>query len=303
MFWPFMIPDTIVVGNAAAPEQLTEPQVIIRLGPEHIKAGGKQVTGGKSVVQRIFIDQRPARDVHQYGATRQSVERSTVDDAVSVRLGRGVDGKEVAMRQHLMERREVCGALFKLRRQTPGLMVEHGHIETPSPPRDCTADPAQPKDSETLAAETNTKQIALAKATAPALAHDAVILASAPGGAKQHHEGKVGGTVGKHTRRVRHNQAVCFGRRDIDVVVTDGTGRADADGRGEAGNDVRAQRERMGKHDGFSAVGCGRLDDLIGGHVIGALVNQGIELSVGTRDHVAREPGGQDQAVLHEAGM
>ena len=147
-----------------------------------------------------------------------------------------------------------------------------------------------------LPVDAHAQQVALADAIAPAGAHDLVVLIGAPCRRQQHHEGEVGGALGQHARRVRHHDAARLGRGDVDMVVADAAGCADADAVGQLRDRLGRQRQRVGEQKRLGAMrGCG-FDDFGHRHVVLAIGHNGIELLSRPRHHVARHEGSEHEA-------
>ncbi len=138
------------------------------------------------------------------------------------------------MGQHGVKIGVVFRALFQFGRQPGTTVIQHLHVKAARPLSQCAADAAHAEDADALPGDANAQQVALADAVTPALAHDTVILGAATGRGQQQHHGMIGGAFVQHAGGIGHHHPTRPRRGNIDMVVPDAAGCADANGIGQA---------------------------------------------------------------------
>ncbi len=199
-----------------------------------------------------------------------------------------------------MELGEPGGAVFLLGRQAVAGVVEDRHAEAAGAAGHRLADSAHAQQSQRLAGDADAQQVPLADAVPPAGAHQRVILVGTAGGGQEQPEGEIGGAIVQHARGVGDDHPGGAGGGDVDMIEADRAGGADAQPGRQSGDGGGVEAEGVGEQDRLRFVGLGGGDRLGRGHVVGAAVDQGVELGGGAGgDGVGQQRRDQEAGFGH----
>ncbi len=134
-----------------------------------------------------------------------------------------MQGDEIGLRQHVVERTEFKADYFLLiRRQAVGSAIKHAHVEATGAPRRRLADtPLAANQPDCLAGDIAAQQIGRLGTRENTAAHQRGALHQPPRNGKQQRKGDVGGRIGDHRRHDRHRYAEPGRRFNIDPVGCD----------------------------------------------------------------------------------
>jgi hypothetical protein len=227
--------------DVVEPEQLGRN---VRLALEHVEAG----TGDDAVLQRLderlFVDDRAARDVDEVAVLAEGSQHLGIDELARARATRRDDDEKI----------DFGGEPFGVGQEAIGRVallapcrVGDAHAEGFGAAGDGLADAAEADDAQPRAADLARQgHRPLGPAAA---AHITIGLDDAPGDGEDEGHRQVGDLVVEHVRRVRDGNAAFHGSGDIDAVVADAEHRDDLE-RGHLRDQLARHLRLAARRDG-----------------------------------------------------
>ncbi len=170
----------------------------------------------------VLVDQAAARGVHDPHPVSHAVERSGVEQTCRLLVEREMEGDEVRLRIHDLERRRrLDPQLAEALERHVRVVGDHAHSEAERSPRHLPADPAQAEDAERLPGELDPREAC----PLPGPGGECrVRLGHVAGDREQQRNRVLGRRHDGRLRRVRdHDPPPC---RRVDVDVVDAHARA-----------------------------------------------------------------------------
>ena len=142
------------------------------------------------------------------------------DQVARLRHQRHVQAHEIRLPQQALGADQLQSQLFLDRfRRRPRVVINDAHRKAARPPRHRLADASHAENAQRAVMHVLPHQQIHAPLRPLAGMHELVALDHAPRGGQQQREREIGGRIGEHVRRVRHQDAEARGRRQVDVVV------------------------------------------------------------------------------------
>jgi hypothetical protein len=215
-----------------------QARVHLGLALEHVEAGGEDHLFLECGCQRLLVDNRAARRVHENGVGLHEAQPAGVDEVPGLVGERYVQGHDVALGQ---QRVEVAAPADDAR--VMARVVQHLHAEAGGAASYGLADAAEADDAQHGAVHVAPQVLVDVPARPATGAQVGFRLPRASRRREDEQEGEVGGRLVQHTGRVAHGDAVVGCGLEVDVVVTDG----------DVGHDAQPGRARR-EHSGVDAI-------------------------------------------------
>ena len=193
-------------------------RVATRFRHETVKPGPGEVPALDCRNQRILINKRSARGVHQDTAARHKCDPFGVHH--SRRLGRcgAVERQEIRDGQEAFKCLVIGGPHFRVGREPLTVVVVNLHIEAACLFRKRAPDSAHPDDAEPRTSDLLAHHEGGRPAVPRPGSDDPVALHRAPRSPQHQHEGKFGRGIVQHIGRVGDSDVACFQRGQVAVV-------------------------------------------------------------------------------------
>ena len=189
------------------------------LGEEHVERSSGDATLAHRVSQGDFVDDAPARGVHDAQGRLGVGQQLGGDEPERVRRLGQMDGEEVDPRHQLLDGLdEVDAELARPLRADVGVVGDELHPERVGPLRDEHADATQADDAERLVVQLDTLPAGAVPFTGPEIT---ICLGDVARLREQQRDGVLGRRQHVGLRRVDDHHASTRGRLDVDVVEAD----------------------------------------------------------------------------------
>ena len=193
-----------------------------RLVGEDIETGGQDRLVAQRRDQRVFIDDRAARDIDEDAVGAERLEHFGIDDSVGRRAAGRDDHQNVDRLRHVGEVREIGIGDIGL---PAAPVVGDFQAQRLAASGDRLADAPEAQNAHGAPAQRRGERKRLLQ---PFAGPDiAVGLREPPHGAEQQADGGVRHLLVQHVRRVRHGDAVRPGPFGVDMVIADAKARDD----------------------------------------------------------------------------
>ena len=190
-------------GSSTVRGALEQPRVHFGLALEHVEAGGEQPAVVQRVGERVFVDHRAARGVHEHRGRLHQREPARVDE-VAGRVAAGhVQRHDVGRREQLVEVGDVAGLAGVGAR-----VVQHLHAEARRAARDRAPDAAVADDAERRAVHVSAEILRDPPPVPAAGAQVGLGVVREPRRGEDQREREIGGGLVEHAGRVAHDDAV-----------------------------------------------------------------------------------------------
>lgn len=200
----------------------------VRLKFEHVETGAGDRPGLQRMHQRLLVDNRTARCIHEDRRRLHQRQLRRSDQMTRRGHQRNVQADEIGLAENALLRYELRAKLAFLLRLQPNLVViQDAHIEAVAAPRHGAADAAHAEDSDGGVVHIVPEEqvhLPLAKLS---VADEFVCCRNVPRRRDQQSKSEVGGRIGEHIGRIRTHHTVSRRGGKVDVVVPDGHIRHD----------------------------------------------------------------------------
>jgi hypothetical protein len=174
--------------------------------------------------ERLVVDDGAACGVHHDRAHWQQPNSFGIQPMIGLGVGRTIDRKELALREHVLRSGVEDRAQLLIRGKAPAIGVVDFHIESASPPGHSLANAAHAKDPEMLAGDMGPEHSGRRPAR-PGCLPDHPLAFMGPSGSAQHQKHRdVRGSIRQDVGRVGHDDAARLGGGGVDMFIADREG-------------------------------------------------------------------------------
>src|SRR5215217_697014 len=200
-----------------------------RFGIGHVERGARDLASVQRPGERLRVDNRPTRGVHQVRGRLHALQCLVADQAARLRRERAVQGHEVRALEQFVERHSTAA--------TRGQELAPESLE---PTADRLADAAVADDPDGRPVQVTPEHQARLPRGPPAGANERLALRQPARYAEHQREREIGRRVREHAGRVAHRDAAGAGRVQVHVVHAHGVVRDCAQ--------VRRRLDQIGVH-------------------------------------------------------
>ena len=208
-------------GEVRRDDDLVEPEQrpVVGLAREDVERGAGELPGRDRLRERLLVDERAARGVHEPGAVAHVRDRLAVDQAARLVGERRVERDDVGRGEQLLHRLRLLDAeVAEAVDADEGVVSDDRHPEPERAARNLLADAPEADHAERLPGDLDP---APAGALPPAVLERGVGLRDVPREREDQTDRLLGGRDDRRLRRVRDDDPAARRGGDVDVVDPD----------------------------------------------------------------------------------